>query len=459
MRRVRLFLTTLLLALALGSAPFAWSQDPSRSGPVPTREPQQKDQPLGSGDLEQLEQIKQQVQALQAHIQELEKRLSERPTKETPAAAEGQAIEERVSKMEEANVKAGNQIQSLWDRSNDLLSSIRSEVPWGTHNFVVTGFGSGQYGVVPSGNTFGAALSPILLYSVRPNVLFEGELELGLERSEETGESVTKVGLEYAQIDWMAHRYATLVFGKYLNPFGDFIERRHPSWINPLVSFPLPLREGDEGGLLTFTDLGFQVRGAIPVGSRGRSFEYTVFTGNGPAFASGEIGASMADNFADNNHNKSLGARFGVWPVPFTSKLGRLKLGYSTWNGKWDNPGRFWFHSNGVDFTYQISSLDLRGEYIHTTRRTDLGPDTRSGWYAQAAYGLKKLSNPFLNKLEPVYRISFQDEPGSHQRQHAIGLDYWITPFVVWKLEYDRQRLGTEPFYKNALLTQLAFGF
>ncbi len=323
---------------------------------------------------------------------------------------------------------------------------------------MVTGFGSGQYGVVPTGNSFGASFSPIFLYSFRPNILFEGEVEVGLERSEETGASQTKVGLEYGQIDWLAHKYATVVFGKYLNPFGEFIERRHPSWINQFVSFPLPLREGDEGGLLNFTDVGVQVRGAIPLGSQGRSFEYTVFTGNGPAFASDEIGASMADNFPDNNHNKAIGAQLGARPMSFGSTLGQLKLGYSTWNGKWDSKGRHWFNANGIDFAYQKDALDFRGEYIHTSRRTDFGLDTRSGWYAQAGYQLKRLQNPFFNKLEPVYRISFLDQPGSHQRQHAVGLDYWITPFVVWKLEYDRQRLETGP-YSNNLLTQLAFGF
>ena len=41
-------------------------------------------------------------------------------------------------------------------------------------------------------------------------------------------------------------------------------------------------------------------------------------------------------------------------------------------------------------------ALDLRGEYVHTGRQTAFGPDTRSGWYAEAGYKLTRLKSTWL---------------------------------------------------------------
>ncbi len=429
-----------------------------------------------SVDSERLDELSREVRQLKAQVEQLQKLLAERDQTATAQGSETRAEgTERTLFHEDADLAAQpdrakdqtakaeqsvnqRQARSLLSQSEELKTRAGFEVPESAHNFVVTGYGSGFYNLNPSGNTFGGSFNPIFLYSVRPHLLFEGEVEMKLGRNPNTGESEADIGLEYGQVDWMVHKYATVVFGKYLNPFGDFIEHRHPSWINKLVSFPLPLREGDEGGLLIFSDLGLQVRGAIPLDSQGRSLGYAVFTGNGPAFDSEKIGAGMAENFVDINGNKAVGGRINLRPLPFASQLGQLELGYSTWNGKWDVGAHHQFRAHGADFVYQKGALDIHGEYVHTGRQTAFGPDTRSGWYAETGYKLNRFKSPWLSHVEPVYRISFQDQAGSHQRQHAIGIDYWITHSVVWKLEYDRQRLDVGPF-KNLFLTQLAFGF
>ena len=76
---------------------------------------------------------------------------------------------------------------------------------------------------------------------------------------------------------------------------------------------------------------------------------------------------------------------------------------------------------------------------------------------------------PYLNHTEFIVRYSGQNQnaltPDALEegflrkpRLVALGLDYWISPSVVWKLEYDRD-LPAKVGDRNALLTQFALGF
>jgi hypothetical protein len=304
-------------------------------------------------------------------------------------------------------------------------------------------------------------LAPILLYRVTDRVLFEGELELGLNEN-----GGTDVNLEYAQADVFLNDYVTLVGGKFLLPFGEFIQQLHPGWINKLVSFPLPFRENEEGGLLPFSDVGVQLRGGAPLGPEGVGLDYTVFVSNGPRFESEEVGALFQSNNVDGNKGKGFGARFVVRPLPVASGLGHLRLGASTYDGKWDG-GKLWFTSWGMDAAYQLNELELRGEYVQTRREMpeDIRRDFREGWYVQGAYKLARLQVPYLNRMELVARYSgvnqravTNEELLPHPRQVALGLDYWITPSVVGKLEYDRE-LPRDAKNDHAVRAQIAVGF
>ena len=98
----------------------------------------------------------------------------------------------------------------------------------------------------------------------------------------------------------------------------------------------MPFREGDEGGLLPFSELGVQLRGAIPLGSGdGTRAEYSLYVTNGPRFASDVRGAFVESNNTDQNRAKGYGARLGFELLPYDSGLGRLRLGASTFDGQW----------------------------------------------------------------------------------------------------------------------------
>ena len=68
-----------------------------------------------------------------------------------------------------------------------------------------------------------------------------------------------------------------------------------------------------------------------------------VWAANGPSYDSGlpqpVIGQDLngVTNITTNTNGKAYGARLRFYPLPLDSKLDRLKLGASTYNGKWQN--------------------------------------------------------------------------------------------------------------------------
>src|SRR5680860_89684 len=108
-------------------------------------------------------------------------------------------------------------------------------------NFVLTGYGSTQY-VTSIGdglaldeldNNFGVSVSPVLLFQMGDDILFESELEFGL-----SGEQTTTT-LEYAQVNYLVLERFVITAGKFLMHFGVFSERLHPSWINKMANAPI----------------------------------------------------------------------------------------------------------------------------------------------------------------------------------------------------------------------------
>src|SRR5262245_31736021 len=393
-------------------------------------------------DRTQMEQDRQRIEQLERQVGNVEAK-SEQKSKE---------LEEKITKQ--------TLNQPAFEQYLDRFA--------GEHRLSLVGYGFAgfEWQERANANTFLAGFEPIFLYRLSDRLLFEGDLELKLEDTE------TSVDLEYAQIDYLVNNYLTVVAGKFLLPFGEFIERQHQVWINKLVSRPLPFREGDEGGLLPFSELGVQARGVIPLRyGEGARAEYSLYVTNGPRFESDERGAFFEANNTDQNRAKGYGARIGVDLLPYDAGLGRLRLGASTFDGQWSNHSKRWFTSWGVDSVYQNGPLALRGEYLQTRRAmpTSIPDDKGEGWYIQAAYLLHAVPVPYLDHTELIARYSGQTQNAltadalaegflRNPRLVALGLDYWIAPSVVWKLEYDRD-MPAKARDSNALLTQFAVGF
>ena len=168
-------------------------------------------------------------------------------------------------------------------------------------NVTLAGYGSASYNVNPNSdfrNDFTASVSPILLYSMGEDLLFETELEFGL-----SGE-LTTTTLEYAQIDYLGFERFIITAGKFLLPFGTFGERLHPTWINKLPTAPLLYGHGHggvaEGSLLpVLSDVGLLVRYKAPVGKKW-AFDASGWISQGPRLVgAGEGGDGHGDGDGD----------------------------------------------------------------------------------------------------------------------------------------------------------------
>ncbi len=302
----------------------------------------------------------------------------------------------------------------------------------------------------------GAAFSPIFLFKQGDRFMFETELEFELQKNE------LEIGLEYANLMYVVNKYLMVRGGKFLLPFGTFMERLHPAWINRLSSKPLGF---GHDGISPASDIGIELRGAAPVG--GAVINYSVYVTNGPRLKDGseepgEAGMLNFQNYIDNNTNKFIGARIGLLPL-FNSSM---ELGASVYTGKPGSKGSDYEDVSAflwaIDFSFvkQISPIkgvfDIKAQF-NQTKLSDAfymtGEETRDSvgtytfnnlsraYYTQLSYRPSMAGNTFLKNLEIVGRYSKLKTPedanwGSVTSEITFGLNYWITWRQVIKVNY-----------------------
>ena len=342
-------------------------------------------------------------------------------------------------------------------------------------NMVLTGYGSATYQAAMNNefeNNFTSSISPIFLYNMGGDVLFEAELEFGL-----SGEATTTT-LEYAQIDYLGFERVIVTAGKFMVPFGIFGDRLHPSWINKLPTPPLLFGHGHggvaEGSLLPLlSDAGVMVRIAQPLRS-GWSLNLSMYATQGPTLvaetAEGDdghgddhgagddgptsIGAPAVGfgiAFDDNNKNKMLGGRLGLVKGP------NFEVTFSAFNAMYDEGNYQSFNAHAASLQWGLRSVKFTGEYVHLMQefqRDQTFPTlVTSGYYVQLSRR--------VGRWEPVARWSqlfdgtIESEavlPGKEIL--AVGLNYWIDATIPVKLAYE-----VRPDADDSLLLQWAFGF
>ncbi|MAB38858.1 MAG: hypothetical protein CL525_07195 [Aequorivita sp.] len=305
----------------------------------------------------------------------------------------------------------------------------------------------------------GSAFAPIFLFKHSDKLLFEAELEFVLEGNE------LEVGLEYADVMYVLNKNMTVRAGKFLLPFGTFMERLHPAWINRLPTTPLGY---GHDGIAPSSGIGVELRGAFDLG--GPSLNYAVYSTNGPRLKDGseepeEAGMLMFQNFEDNNNSKAFGGRIGLLPFADSS----TEIGFSTYStskvgnrdSEYENVGAFLY---ALDFSFvkQIPALggfvDIKGQYnnsdiddatfieIHEEDGEEeeeeytFGNNSNS-FYAQLSYRPTMAESDFMKKLEFVGRYSNFNAPEGAEweeqsEQYAFGLNYWLTWRSVIKIAY-----------------------
>ena len=395
-------------------------------------------------DHEKLAEEMKEMKAFKAKIEESQKKVS-------PQQAEtDQAIED-----------LDKQIKSVKQMAKDSFS--------GSTKFLMTGYGSAGFISQENGGDkkFSATFNPIFVWKMSDRLLFEGELEAELEGHD------TSVALELAQVSYLVNDYVTVGAGKFLNPMNYFVERQHMGWVNKLPDKPLAVYDS----LLAETELGFQVRGGIPIGST--KFGYSFYAANAPELiidptTPADVGSLEFNNFDNVGKHFAVGGRVGFYPFP------ELEVGYGfqvadvTPAGAAGDVNSF---LQSVDLSYVRESAKLKGiinlkaQWIWShvgdfAYDPSIAPfkNNRDGGYVQLAYRPSRFENAFIKNLEAVFRYDILNQAGTpngvDQTRYTVGLNYWLGPVTVFKTayEFDHQS-GPNADHHNGVLAQFVTGF
>lgn len=319
-----------------------------------------------------------------------------------------------------------------------------------------TGLNSLSDGDEKESSYVGSAFAPIFLFKHSDKLMFEAELEFGLENNE------LEIGLEYADVMYVLNKNMTVRAGKFLLPFGTFMERLHPAWINRLPTRPLGF---GHDGIAPASGIGVELRGAFDLG--GPTLNYSVYSTNGPRLNDGneepeEAGLLMFQNFEDNNLSKAIGGRLGLLPFADSS----TEIGFSAYSttgtgeedSEYEDVGAFLY---ALDFAFvkQIPAIsgfvDIKAQYNSSNVDTATFIETHedgdeeeysfdnqsNSFYTQLSYRPTMADSDFMKKLEFVGRYSNFNAPEGAEweeksTQYAFGLNYWLTWRSLIKISY-----------------------
>ena len=359
-------------------------------------------------------------------------------------------------------VLAGAVVAGMTAGPDAAAQDVTGERVVPTHHTVISGYGTVGYLYRTQGdnqNEFTASINPIFLFQFQDRILFEAEFEFELE------EGITETGLEYAQLDFIAHDNLTLVGGKFLLPFGVFGERLHPTWINKFPTSPPIFGHhvaafGAEPLIPILSDIGFMARGAFTSGPA--NLALNLYAVQGPSIeedGEGEEAIPELDfpaSSSDNNTNKLIGGRLDIALPPWA------EVNFSYFNGDYDENNVLDFTGWDVAGEYRLTNVELRGEYVQTRQEietlTGFTTVRRHGFYAQAAYR--------RGAWEPVFRWTqvFDDklegqvvEEGVWQA--AFGLDYWFSPSIALMAGFELNREDGPELDNDRFVVHVAYGF
>ena len=291
---------------------------------------------------------------------------------------------------------------------------------------LLTGFVGFGTDFQPGQQQLSPTIAPIVLLPFGEKWLVESELELEGTYTHTTNspwDHEWEKGVEYAQIDYLANRYITVVGGRFLTPFGIFNERLHSGWIRNFQTMPYitAMEETDS--------TGGQLRGAIPIGN----FVNINYAG----FFSASVNNSWVGS------TRAAGERVG-----FFFPKARLEIGTSFQRQLQDE------HVNtiGADAIWQSNKLplDIRFEYA---RNKFLG----SGYWVEGAYRMRKVGflKPFMQKSQAEFRFEQfftpsvtgmagdMELPDSNAKRFFAGWSYWIRPDVRTNFAYGRELIDS----------------
>lgn len=258
---------------------------------------------------------------------------------------------------------------------------------------------------------------PVLLVPIGDKWLVESRAQYYSTFANGTAEH--EYTLQYAQVDYIANKYMTLVAGRFISPFGIFQERLQPYWIRPLQLTPLTSSVTSNYGL------GGMVRGGFPVNAQGVNLNYAFY------FSSNNTHHLLATN-------RTTGGRLGF----FLSKY-RLEIGGSFQQLLQGDHS----HIAGIHAEWQPNALPLtlRSEFAHSSGTKG------TAYWIESVYRLSQI--PALRRLELAARgqqvladpkltakqVKQLGTLGEDTNQGDFGLNYYFGRDVRASASYGRQ--------------------
>lgn len=343
------------------------------------------------------------------------------------------------------------------DASSDMQDQIDAVRPGKTH-MMVRGYVEGAYEFAKDADgakekTFAPLLfSPIFMARHSDNLLFFSQLEVVME-----GDNHTHVAIEFAELTYYLGENTMLTFGKFLLPYGVFMPRMHPPWIDRLGGAK-PLGFGDYARIFPHSGVGMKLSGGAELGE-GR-FTYDLYTTNGFTMRTNSLGLPIGQpkmkNYADQeNLGKAYGARVAFLPSDASLEIGLSILNGPTGGGEIGSAYED-VRANliGADLTYVKfvpglgGNIDIRSQWGNMTMddatyyngssiaRFD---NKSSAWFAQFAY--RPTMSTSLNKFQLAAGFSGIDTPdesswGQDLNQFTLALNFWASWRNVIRLGY-----------------------
>ncbi len=259
--------------------------------------------------------------------------------------------------------------------------------------------------------------------------------------------------VEQAYMDVWLMRNMALRIGAIITPFNRF-DDFHAPLENLLITRPQMAREI---GVSAWKEVGIDLHGNIIL-HEDFYINYDAYTINGLGSGSRLRGSRQ---YRDNNDAKSVGFRLsGIFQD-------RWELGASYYHGAWDEESELDLNMFGFHFLGRINELDLYAEYSHFSSDNPVPIDkgTGEGLFIQASYLLSERFRPTL-RFEILDYLDPGDQLGRKptdfdKRIFALGLNYYLTPAIVFKFEYDFVMEGDRNLKKdnNLLALQAAARF